>query len=97
MSPTSSPPSGHWSLAPSVVLQRLGDAAVAVNLASDRVLELNETAARLLELLDAGTPAADVAGILASEYDVAADVVAADVADTLALLEAEGIVRRSDG
>jgi len=93
-------PSPHldarWRLAPSVVLQRLGDAVVAVQLHSDRVLELNPTAARLLDLLAEGLTPAEAVGRMAAEYDVDDATLLDDASSTVTRLEDEGVIARDE-
>jgi hypothetical protein len=80
-----------------VVLQRLGDAVVAVQLQSDRVLELNPTAARLLDLLAEGLTPTEAVRRMAAEYDVDDATLLDDASSTLARLQDEGVIARDEG
>ncbi len=82
----------RYRTSPDVVIERLGDAMIAVQLGTDRILELNETAARLVELLLAGGTDADATLALASEYGVEVDAVGHDVAETIGMLVAEQVL-----
>ena len=73
-------------------MDRLGDSLVAVQLGTDKIFELNETATRLVELLKDGSTAADAALAIANEYDVTVDTVSGDVVDTIATLIAESVI-----
>ena len=84
--------SRRYRLSDQVVIDRLGGSLVAVQLGTDRIFELNETATRLVELLKDGRTAADAARAIATEYDVTVDTVRADVADTIATLTAESVI-----
>lgn len=83
---------GHYRTSPDVVIEKLGDAMIAVQLGTDRILELNETAARLVELLMAGSSVTDATAALASEYGVGAEVVVGDVSETISMLVAEQVL-----
>ena len=60
----------RWKANPEVVVQRLGDSLVLVNLETDRILELNETAAALFELVTSGLDEAEVEARMAEEFEV---------------------------
>lgn len=83
---------GYWMTAPDVVVQRLGDAMVIVQLQTDAILELNETAARLVELLTDGKTVEEAVEALAGEYAANAEDVRKDVQQTLASLAAEQVL-----
>jgi len=83
---------GNWTTAPDVVVQRLGDAMVIVQLQTDAILELNETAARLVELLTDGKTVEEAVEALAGEYAANAEDVRKDVQQTLASLAAEQVL-----
>lgn len=86
------PHGGRWTTAPDVVVQRLGDAMVIVHLGTDAILELNETAARLVELLTDGKTADEAVEALADEYAATIEDVRSDVRRTLASLSAERVL-----
>jgi len=86
------PPQGCWTTTPDVVLQRLGDAMVVVQLQTDAILELNETAARLVEILTDGKTVDEAIDVLTHEYDAPIDDVRRDVHQTLASLVAERVL-----
>jgi hypothetical protein len=83
---------GHWTTASDVVVQRLGDAMVIVQLQTDAILELNETAARLVELLTDGKTVEEAVEALAGEYAANVEDVRKDVQQTLASLAAEQVL-----
>lgn len=82
----------RYRLSDQVVIDRLGDSLVAVQLGTDKIFELNETATRLVELLKDGRTAADAALAIASEYDVTVDTVRGDVVDSIATLMSESVI-----
>ena len=55
---------------PDVEAKRLGDALVLVHLGTNRIYELNSTAARLWELCDAGHDLAQIIVQMGEEFDV---------------------------
>jgi uncharacterized NAD(P)/FAD-binding protein YdhS len=75
-----------------VISRRLGDRAVVVNLRSNRIYELNASAARLWELLEAGCEQDELERALLEEYDVHEERMRQEVAATLASLSKEGLI-----
>lgn len=75
-----------------MVLERLGDTMVTVHLGTDRILELNDTAARLVELLAEGKTTAEAVGAIAQEYDAPKAEVVANVESTVARLVEESVL-----
>lgn len=63
-----------------------------VNLGSGHVFELNETAARVWELLASGHSKTDLVEALLQEYNGDAVAVGRDVDELLALLSARGLL-----
>lgn len=60
----------RWKANPDVVVQRLGGSLVLVNLETDRILELNETAAALFEFMSSGLDETEVEARMAQTFDV---------------------------
>ena len=82
----------RWKANPEVVLQRLGDSMVLVNLATDRIVELNETAASLFELISDGLDESEIEARLAEEFDVNTEVLRSELPVVLRSLEQEQLV-----
>jgi len=80
-----------------VVVERLGDTMVTVQLGTDRILELNDTAARLVELLGEGKSTGEAADVIASEYDAPLAEVVANIESTVAQLVEEKILEPVTG
>ena len=59
----------RFQAAPDVVIERMGDTMLAVHLGSDKIIELNETAAHLVDLLLGGSTDEEAATELAKIYD----------------------------
>ena len=75
-----------------VLTRQLPGGAVLVHLQTNRIFELNETAARVWELLGNGIPPSDVAERLIAEFDVDAETAAAEVRVLLDMLAREGLL-----
>jgi hypothetical protein len=78
---------------PDVVWRRLGETVVLIHVPSSQIFELNHTGARIWELLHDDAGRADVAGRLATEFDISradADRALAGLVDSL---RAERLVR----
>ena len=75
-----------------VVSRKLGDRLVLVNLRTNRIYELNRTAARVWELLDAGSGRSELEEVLLGEFDVEDSVLSRDVGRMLDQLSSEGLI-----
>jgi hypothetical protein len=78
--------------APDVVARRLGDSAVLIRLTTNRIYELNETGARVWEMLQGGLSVDTTIDTLAREFAAARPVIANEVEQLLQKLSAEGLV-----
>jgi hypothetical protein len=68
---------------------------VILNAATNAYVSLNGSAGRIWELFGAGHTVDEVQAIITDEFEVGADVVAADVAATLASLLQRGLLEPS--
>lgn len=81
---------------PDDVLHRVVQSdTVILNAATNAYVSLNGSAGRIWELFGAGHTTAEVEAMMADEFDVARDVVAADVASTLQSLIQRGLLEPS--
>lgn len=85
-------PKSRFHPHPHVVFQRLGTETVLVHLTSDRIFELNGTATRIWELMEAGMDLASIQQQLLAEYDTEAARLNQETANLLAMLLAEELV-----
>lgn len=69
----------RWKANPEVVVQRLGDSTVLVNLETDRILELNETASALFELMSSGLDESEIEVRMAQTFEVEPEVVRSEM------------------
>ena len=75
-----------------VIGERLGDEFVLIHLRTNRMYELNHTAARIWELLDGGYDRAGIENRLLDEFDADGSGIVADVGALLSHLESEKLV-----
>jgi Coenzyme PQQ synthesis protein D (PqqD) len=75
-----------------VVSRKVGDRLVVVNLQTNRIYELNPTAARLWELLGPGRERAELEQVMLEEFDVQQPELSGQLDETLAVLSSEGLI-----
>jgi hypothetical protein len=75
-----------------VVVRRLDDSVVLVNLDTNRIFTLNRTGGRVWELLAEHSSAAEVEAALSQEFAAPAEVIHQEVADLLGELRRERLV-----
>jgi hypothetical protein len=78
-----------------VLSRRVGDESVLVDVSTNRIFSLNETGARLWDLLQEGLEPAEAFARLRAEFDVAERELLAEITSFCALLERERLVSRS--
>jgi hypothetical protein len=66
-------PGGEWRFDPQVVAERIDREVVVVHLQTNKIYELNPTAARVFELMRGGADRAMLERALLAEYDVEPD------------------------
>jgi hypothetical protein len=81
-----------YTLNPVVMFQRVGDRMVLVNLQTNLVFELNDTGARVWELLRSGAGDEEILDQLTAEFEVGREQLRADVDDLLRTLTAKGLI-----
>jgi hypothetical protein len=84
-----------WRSSPDVVASRVGDEVVLVDLATDEVLVLNRTAARIWELVAAGHDRDQVRARLLLEFAVEPAQLDRELDGLVRLLDARRLVRRA--
>jgi hypothetical protein len=86
-------PKSRFALAPGVALQRFATNALLVDLAGERVYQLNETGAAVAVLLTPGRSLAEILAALSADWDALPETLEADLRQLLAdLLDAKLIV-----
>jgi hypothetical protein len=88
--------SREFSLAPDVVIRKVGDEAIALKLSTESVYSLNETAARVALLIEQGVGIDAMVTRLATEYGQPPDAIAAHVNVLVADFTAKGLIERTD-
>jgi hypothetical protein len=79
---------------PDVVARRLDNTAVLVNIATNRIFELNETGAKVWELLGEGVDTDGIVRRLVDEFDVEERQAADEVKNLIVELQTEGLLVR---
>ena len=77
---------------PEATHQMVGEEAVIIHLTTNIPYTLNDTGAMFWELLDGERTVADCARVIAADYDVEIEVVAADLLELAAEFEQEGLI-----
>jgi hypothetical protein len=72
------------------------DGAVVLDIRQGQMFNLNFVGSRILELLKAGSTEPTVVDTISQEFDVSRDLVASDVREFLASLEARRLVEEQD-
>ena len=75
-----------------VIGRRLEDRFVLINLKTNRIYELNQTASALWELLEAETDSAELAPAILERFDVPPDHLGREIDETLRTLTNAGLV-----
>ncbi|HYJ86507.1 MAG TPA: PqqD family protein [Pyrinomonadaceae bacterium] len=94
MNSKSKPPQLFGSVKPNpnVIFRRLGDEIVLFDLASDRFYELNGTAARFWELLNAGNDVTQIQEQMLVEFAIDPEQLAGEAAALLDSLRQEDLI-----
>ena len=89
----------RFIVSPDAVANRMGDQIVLVHVGTDRIFELNPTAARVWDLLQSGHNRNEIRKILFEEFSISESLAAQQIEDLLASLIAERIisVQNDDG
>jgi Coenzyme PQQ synthesis protein D (PqqD) len=85
-------PKDRIRLSPDVVAQRMGNDMVLVHLRTNRIFDLNATAARLWELMSEGHTVSNIQDQLLSEFEVDMPVLRSEIDRTLAAMKKEGFL-----
>ena len=75
-----------------VVLQVIDGEALVLKLQDETVFSLNDTGARIAQLIDCGHPIDEVACILSREYGAPPDAVESEVNGLVQVLRTKGLV-----
>lgn len=82
---------------PDVVSQELDGEVVLVHLQTNRIFALNQTGARLWQLLESGSDVAGIQATLQREFDVGREQLEREIEELLGALAAEGLVVPAGG
>lgn len=85
--------SGSLSVDPNVIAEKVGESLLLVHLETNRIFELNSTAARIFELLRAGHGRPEIEARLLEEFDVAPESAAQAFDRLVETLRGGGLLR----
>jgi len=79
--------------APGVLAKRVDDEIVLVNMETNRIYELNRTAASLWDLLGGGATSAELSERMAAEFDIEQEQLSSEIDEVLRQLAMERLIR----
>jgi thymidine kinase len=82
----------RFIVSPDAVANRMGDQLVLVHVGTDRIFELNQSAARVWDLLASGHNRNEIQTILLEEFNLSEAVAAQQIEELLNSLIAERII-----
>jgi hypothetical protein len=82
----------RFIVSPDTVANRMGDQIVLVHVGTDRIFELNQSAARVWDLLASGHNRNEIQKILLEEFNISESVAAQQIEKLLDSLIAERII-----
>jgi len=83
----------RFQIDPEAVANRMGDQVVLVHVGTDRIFELNSTAARIWDLLVEGRDQSQIEQSLCDEFQISKDLASQQIQELLTSLIAEKIIR----
>jgi hypothetical protein len=83
-----------WEPSADVVYRRLGETGVLVHLGTSEIFELNDTGARIWELLRDGHSLVEIVEALASEFDVSSATATAECETMITSLTARQLLQQ---
>jgi hypothetical protein len=86
------PSTAKFRPSPDGVYNRVGGEAVLINMNTNRIYELNETTARLWELLSDGKSLGEIEQTMLQEYEIDPGRLANEITTMLASLEREQLI-----
>jgi hypothetical protein len=84
-----------YSISPDAVANRMGDQIVVVHVGTDRIFELNSTAARIWDLLSEGRDRNEIQRLVSQEFNVSETLASRQIEELLSSLVSENIIKRS--
>jgi hypothetical protein len=82
----------RFVVSPDAVANRMGDQLVLVHVGTDRIFELNQSAARVWDLLILGHNRREIQKILLEEFNISESVATQQIEELLESLIAERII-----
>ena len=84
-----------YSIHPDAVANRMGDQMVVVHVGTDRIFELNSTAARIWDLVSNGLSRGEIQRTISEEFNVPEALAEKQIEDLLASLISENIISQT--
>ena len=81
-----------YLISPDAVANRMGDQIVVVHVGTDRIFELNSTAARIWDLLSEGHDRKEIERMVSQEFKVPENLASRQIEDLLNSLVSEQII-----
>ena len=85
--------SEKYTISPDAVANRMGDQIVVVHVGTDRIFELNTTAARIWDLLSDGRDRKEIQQMVSQEFNVPESAVEKEIEQLLSSLISENIIK----
>jgi hypothetical protein len=82
----------HFIISPDAVANRMGDQTVLVHVGTGRIFELNQSAARVWDLLSSGHGRNEIQKMLLEEFDISDSIASQQIEELLDSLIAEKII-----
>ncbi|MBI3549120.1 MAG: PqqD family protein [Elusimicrobia bacterium] len=86
---------GTWKHSRRIAWRKVGDEAIILDVETAVYFSLSGAGLRMWELLGEGRAAAEIAGVLAEEFDADEDELAEDCAELAAKLQKERLIERA--
>jgi coenzyme PQQ synthesis protein D (PqqD) len=82
----------RFRVSPEAVANRMGDEVVLVHVGTDRIFELNSSAARMWELISAGHGREEIRNQICEEFQITPELAAQQTEEFLSTLISEKII-----
>jgi coenzyme PQQ synthesis protein D (PqqD) len=86
----------RFHISPHAVAKEMGNSVVLVHLGTEKIFELNATAARIWDLLAEGLTREDILSRISEEFDVPREVAAQEIQELLSSLISENMISVSN-
>ena len=88
--------SDRFQISPHALVKQMGNSVVLVHLGTEKIFELNPTAARIWDLLAEGLTREDIHSRICEEFDVPGEIASQEIEELLSSLISENIISVSN-